>query len=812
MNILEQKRKLLGHCYMGGGGSSGSGGGGLGAQSAETRNALRSNEGYGSTDTGGGSATVGGGRDSAAQAREAAESAAAEAANRQAIADQASREQAARDAAKAADARMAAEQAANDQAARDQAEQASREQAAREARDAQMAAEQASREQAARDAQAESDRASAAAEANRVAAEQAKATASLSEAAVANPTLSFLTTAGFNPSEKQEAALADTKRVNDLRAARDAELSSYYGKDANKYATTADQDPNARVAVYDKLKGDMTKQTMMLGGGKQNPDGREVSVDVPANSWADVYGRPPTYAEAKALQAIGLGNMTNVNPNNTFGTNISVQGVEGLFTNDPGQTVDSVVAATDFTNFVGPLARAAAMFIPGASLAMTLNDMYTGKITAGDVASNVLLGMLAKNLGIPVGVVTSAINGNPGGMLSSALVGQINSYASKELGTNPIFTGILGKESGLYSEIGKATSGLNQNWGTTKAISNAFNEGLRNLGITAGTGAPNAATGESVNTGVSTQDTLSNYLDSASKGSSNAPAPTPAPTAPAPTAPAAPAKAPKSGKTSSSSLDALGAAAFGLSGALGLGSSGSSGSTASTGSTGNTASLSSVAPLSLASSFQTKVIPNQPKFESVLDEFNQLQQSDDPNAVQYALSDQAPQGTDMNPYTYGVDRPIEDILSPEAVAMQGEDYSPDGVPAYMKTGIQAASGGAMTGTRYGKYARGGLSTPLMASGGKMRVDFRHGDAVTGAGDGQSDDIPAMLADGEFVFPADVVAAIGNGSTKAGSDKLYDMMHGIRAHVRSAKPKDLPPEIKSPLDFLKNTKRQGAKHG
>jgi len=40
------------------------------------------------------------------------------------------------------------------------------------------------------------------------------------------------------------------------------------------------------------------------------------------------------------------------------------------------------------------------------------------------------------------------------------------------------------------------------------------------------------------------------------------------------------------------------------------------------------------------------------------------------------------------------------------------------------------------------------------------------------------------------------------------------MHGIRAHVRSAKPKDLPPEIKSPLDFLKNTKRkrQGAKHG
>jgi len=111
-----------------------------------------------------------------------------------------------------------------------------------------------------------------------------------------------------------------------------------------------------------------------------------------------------------------------------------------------------------------------------------------------------------------------------------------------------------------------------------------------------------------------------------------------------------------------------------------------------------------------------------------------------------------------------------------------------------------AAGGA-TGTRYGRYAGGGMTTPLMASGGKLRVDFRSGDAVSGEGDGQSDDIPAMLADGEFVFPADVVAAIGNGSTKAGSDKLYDMMHGIRSHVRSAKPQDLPPEIKSPLDFL-----------
>jgi len=146
-------------------------------------------------------------------------------------------------------------------------------------------------------------------------------------------------------------------------------------------------------------------------------------------------------------------------------------------------------------------------------------------------------------------------------------------------------------------------------------------------------------------------------------------------------------------------------------------------------------------------------------------------------------------------YNYGKTQSIDDVL--------GITMASGGLATPLM-----ASGGA-TGTRHGKYAHGGLSTPVIEHSGKMRVDFRSGDAVTGAGDGQSDDIPAMLADGEFVFPADVVAAIGNGSTKAGSDKLYDMMHGIRSHVRSAKPQDLPPEIKSPLDFLK-TKRKKAR--
>jgi hypothetical protein len=112
----------------------------------------------------------------------------------------------------------------------------------------------------------------------------------------------------------------------------------------------------------------------------------------------------------------------------------------------------------------------------------------------------------------------------------------------------------------------------------------------------------------------------------------------------------------------------------------------------------------------------------------------------------------------------------------------------------------------------GGLSGGSMPLPLLAkSGGAMgalprpdgRMDFRHGAHVAGEGDGQSDDIKAMLADGEFVFPADVVSALGNGSTKAGSDKLYEMMHAIRDRARSTGTKDLPPPaLKSPLDYLK----------
>ena len=73
--------------------------------------------------------------------------------------------------------------------------------------------------------------------------------------------------------------------------------------------------------------------------------------------------------------------------------------------------------------------------------------------------------------------------------------------------------------------------------------------------------------------------------------------------------------------------------------------------------------------------------------------------------------------------------------------------------------------------------------------------YKKGGYLSGPGDGMSDSIPATiegkqparLADGEFVVPADVVSHLGNGSTKAGAQRLYSMMDKVR-RARTGTPK------------------------
>jgi uncharacterized protein YoaH (UPF0181 family) len=73
--------------------------------------------------------------------------------------------------------------------------------------------------------------------------------------------------------------------------------------------------------------------------------------------------------------------------------------------------------------------------------------------------------------------------------------------------------------------------------------------------------------------------------------------------------------------------------------------------------------------------------------------------------------------------------------------------------------------------------------------------------VTGKGDGTSDSIPAMLANGEFVIPADVVSSLGNGDNSSGASVLDQFLQVIRHHKRDAAPDQLPPDSKGPLTYL-----------
>jgi len=66
-------------------------------------------------------------------------------------------------------------------------------------------------------------------------------------------------------------------------------------------------------------------------------------------------------------------------------------------------------------------------------------------------------------------------------------------------------------------------------------------------------------------------------------------------------------------------------------------------------------------------------------------------------------------------------------------------------------------------------------------------------------------VPAKIADGEYVFPASFVTALGGGDNKLGSKLLDTMREELRAHKRSAPDTKIPPKAKSPLEYLKMAK-------
>lgn len=106
--------------------------------------------------------------------------------------------------------------------------------------------------------------------------------------------------------------------------------------------------------------------------------------------------------------------------------------------------------------------------------------------------------------------------------------------------------------------------------------------------------------------------------------------------------------------------------------------------------------------------------------------------------------------------------------------------------SYMSRNWPTITGGKYTSNAPRKFAMGGLS--MLAQGG---------------GTGRSDEIDAKLSDGEYVIDAETVALLGDGSTKAGAQKLDLMRKEIRQHKgRQLAKGQFSPDAKSPLSYLK----------
>ena len=99
-----------------------------------------------------------------------------------------------------------------------------------------------------------------------------------------------------------------------------------------------------------------------------------------------------------------------------------------------------------------------------------------------------------------------------------------------------------------------------------------------------------------------------------------------------------------------------------------------------------------------------------------------------------------------------------------------------------------------------------FSYPVQTMNTGGLLGLKEGMYLDGATDGMADEIPAMidgeqpalLSDGGFVIPADVVSHLGNGNSDAGAKELEGMMDNVRM-ARTGTKKQAP-EI-DPQDFL-----------
>jgi len=490
------------------------------------------------------------------------------------------------------------------------------------------------------------------------------------------------------------------------------------------------------------------------------------------------------------------------------------------------QSVDNAMAALNFdramTKYVAPAIVAA---VPGGSFAVTtgkmLGDLSTGKISFGDVASNLLVGLGANALGISPGTATALLNMDWGKAVANEGMKPLISTVVKS----------IAKSTGLPASV--VSYGLQQT-GYAKDVSSAISQyvnGLipgdptNNIGAIAqfidGTLGTNTTSQVGGSGGLPTFNVTGEYTyqPSGGSGSSNTTT-TPEPTTPAAT-PTAPLGALPTTQSSASPIPWLDTS---------------------------------------ASILQNKAVDRKTLTPQ---EIQQIQSKLDPSLVEqiqnrYSFPQQG--GLSFFAGGGGVTCYNEDpkympkfVDDKEELLQSSGRHQPLSLKQLKHLSTQISPLGNMGG-----LASGGLPKKYhdaMPQGHKPEfITGMTGYYACGGGTGQSDDIPAMLHDGDYVMDADVVAALGDGSSKAGREILEgfrkqvphkETNHGqpvpakiadgeyvfpagfvnalgggdnkagakvldglrekLRAHKRSAPTSKIPPKAKSPLDYIKQLK-------
>lgn len=98
------------------------------------------------------------------------------------------------------------------------------------------------------------------------------------------------------------------------------------------------------------------------------------------------------------------------------------------------------------------------------------------------------------------------------------------------------------------------------------------------------------------------------------------------------------------------------------------------------------------------------------------------------------------------------------------------------------------------------YKKGGLVPGMECEAIETEYPKGLGYFVKGETGGQDDKIKAMLSDGEYVIPADVVSHAGDGNNEAGAKKFDAFLKNIRKHKGGSI--KLPPKVKSLASYMR----------